>query len=142
MYVDAQNRPSNDQSVAGSGTIVSTDSIDLLSANDNPGRSGNLRAHSVMTTALAGATSIKAQFVQSANANLSSPDVLVEGPVVALADAVAGAVLMDKPMPDSDKQYIGFQYVLVGTATGGTVSSHIVAGTNRRSNEVAMNTGR
>lgn len=142
MYVDAQNRPSNDQSVAGSGTITSTDSIDLLTANDNPGRSQNMRAHSVMTEALAGATSIKAQFVQSANADLSSSDTLVEGPVVAVADAVVGAVLMDKPLPDSSKRYIGFKYVLVGTATGGAVSSQLVAGTERPSTGIEMNTGR
>lgn len=145
MYMDAQARPSNAQSVAAAaGTIVSTDSIDLLAAADNPGRSGQpLRAIAVMTTALVGAgTSIQAQLISSANSNLSSPTVLASGPTVAVASATAGAVLLDVPMPDSSQRYLGFQYVVSGgTTTAGAVTAGIVAGTDRNSTTIPMNLG-
>lgn len=142
MYVDAQNRPSNNQALAGTGTIVSTDSVDTLVSNDSPGRSMNMRAKSVLTTALTGATSVQAQLISSASANLSSPTVLASGPVVPLASATLGADLLDVPLPDSNQRYLGFQYVVAGTAVLGTVSSMFVAGTDRRTTDnIAMNTG-
>lgn len=145
MLMDAQARPSLNQSVAAAaGTIVSTDSIDLLSAADNPGRSGMpLRAYAVMTAALVGAgASIQAQLISSANSNLSSPTVLASGPVVGVAAAVAGAVLMDQALPDSNQRYLGFQYVISGaTTTGGTATAGIVGGTDRNSSVIPMNLG-
>jgi hypothetical protein len=143
--MDAQARPSNGQSVAAAaGTIVSTDSIDLLSASDNPGRSGMpLRAIAVMTTALVGAgASIKAQLISSDNANLSSPTVLADGAVIGVAAAGIGTKLLDVPLPDSTQRYLGFQYVISGaTTTGGAVTSGIVGGTDRNSTVIPMNTG-
>lgn len=141
MLMDAQARPSNAQALSGTGTIVSTDQIDLLTASDNPGRSGNLRAVAVMNTALAGATSIQAQLVESANSNMSSPTVLASGPVVALAAAGAGAKLMDVSLPDSNARYLGFQYVIVGTASGGSVTAGLVGGTDRNATVIPMNLG-
>ena len=144
MYTDAQNRPSNNQSlVSGTGTVVSTDSIDTLAANRMIGRGHPMRAVAHLSTALAGAgSSVQAQFIESANSDLSSPTVLASGPVVAVADATAGRELIDVPVPDTARRYIGFQYVITGAAvTAGTVSAHLVAGTNRSVNEVAMNTG-
>lgn len=142
MIMDAQNRPSNAQSVVGTGTIVSTDSIDLLSPLDNLGRSGvPIRAVAVMTTALAGATSIQAQLIESANGNLSSPNVLASGPVVAVAAAGAGAKLLDVPVPDTGARYLGMQYVIVGTSTAGNVTAGLVGGTDRNSTVIPMNLG-
>jgi hypothetical protein len=139
MYTDAQNRPSNNQSIVGTGTIVSTDCIDLLSANRNIGRNVPMRAVVTLTTALAGG-SVRAELIESANANLSSPTVLSVGPTVA-AGAAAGFELLDVPIPDTAKRYLGFQYVITGTTTTGTVFGGIVAGTDRRVNEIAMVTG-
>lgn len=145
MYMDAQARPSLAQSVAAAaGTIVSTDSIDLLTAIDNPGRSGMpLRAWAGMTAALVGAgASIQAQLISSANSNLSSPTVLASGPVIAVANAGAGATLLDVPMPDVAQRYLGFQYLISGaTTTGGTATAGIVAGTDRNSSTIPMNLG-
>jgi hypothetical protein len=143
--MDAQARPSNGQSVAAAaGTIVSTDSIDLLSAVDNPGRSGMpLRAIAVLSAALVGAgSSIKAQLISSDNANLSSPTVLADGAVIGVAAAGIGTKLLDVPLPDSTQRYLGFQYVISGaTTTGGAVTSGIVGGTDRNSTVIPMNTG-
>lgn len=145
MLMDAQARPSNNQSVAAvASTIVSTDSIDLLAANDNIGRSGlPLRAIVVLTTALAGAgASIQAQLIESDNANLSSPTVLASGPVVGVASATLGAKLLDVPVPDTQKRYIGFQYIISGaTTSAGAVTSGIVGGTDRNSTTIPMAQG-
>lgn len=143
MYMDAQARPSNNQSLAAvAGTYVSTDSIDLLTAIDNPGRSGMpLRAIAVVTTAGAGGTSVQAQLISSVNSNLSSPTVLASGPVVALANLTAGAKLIDVPLPDIGDRYIGFQYVTLGTFTTLGVTAGIVGGTDRNSTVIPMNLG-
>lgn len=143
MYTDAQNRPTTvSQAITGAaGTTVSTDSIDLQTANRNIGRSFPMRAHVVVTTALAGGTSIQAQLIQSANANLSSPDVLASGAVVPLASAIAGAELLDVPIPGTSKRYLGFQFVTVGTFSGaGAVQGNIVAETDNQP-YITMNTG-
>lgn len=141
MLMDAQNRPSFAQAIT-TGTQLSTDSIDLLSALDNPGRSGMpLRAIAVVTTAFTGGTSLKAQLVESDNANLSSPTVLAEGAVIVEASLTAGAKLIDVPMPDTSKRYLGFQYVTVGTHGAGAVTAGIVGGTDRNVSVIPMNTG-
>ena len=142
MYTDAQNRPSNSQSLAGAAaTTVSTDSIDLLTANRNPGRSGQMRMIAHVITAFTGGTAVYAQLISSANANLSSPTVLATGPTLADAAAIAGAELLDVPLPDSAQRYIGVQYVTTGTHTTGTVSANIVAASNRPATEIFMEQG-
>jgi len=142
MTMDAQNRPSLAQSVIGNGvTIESADSIDLLSANRNPGRGGSMRMVSNVVTSLAGGTSIQAQLIQSASGNLDSPTVIASGPVVTVANAVAGAELFDQRLPDTTQRYIGMQYVVIGNVTAGAVTSGIVEGTPRPATEVEMNTG-
>ena len=145
MYMDAQARPSLSQSVAAAaGTIVSTDSIDLLSPLDNPGRScSQLRAIAVMTVALVGAgASIQAQLISSANSNLSSPTVLASGAVIGVANAGIGTKLIDVPIPDTAQQYLGFQYLISGaTTTAGNATAGIVGGTDRNSTTIPMNLG-
>lgn len=143
MYMDAQARPSNNQSLAAvAGTYVSTDSIDLLTAIDNPGRGGMpMRMVAVVTTTGAGGTSVQAQLISSANSNLSSPNVLTSGPVVALANLAAGAKLLDVPLPDITDRYLGVQYVTLGTFTALGVTAGIVGGTDRNSTVIPMNLG-
>ena len=141
MIMDAQNRPSNAQAIT-TGTQVSTDSIDLLTASDNPGRSGQpMRAVALVSATLTGGTSVQAQLISSANSNLSSPTVLASGPVVAEAAAVAGKVLLDVPLPDVGERYLGFQYVTVGTHGAGAVTAGIVGGTDRWAGNVPANLG-
>lgn len=142
MITDAQNRPTTvAQAITGTGTVVSTDSIDLLTANRNVGRSFPMRMFTSVTVALAGGTSIQVQVIESANANLSSPTVLASGPVVPLASATAGAELLDVPIPGTTKRYLGLQFVLVGTFTGsGAVQGGVVSETDNQP-YIAMNTG-
>ena len=128
MITDAQNRPSFGQSLVGSGTIVSTDSIDLLTANRNVGRSFAMRVVAVLPTALVGVgTSVQAQLITSASSNLSTPTVLASGQVIPVASATLGAKILDVPIPGTSQRYLGLQYVLVGTTTGGTVTAVVVS---------------
>lgn len=134
MIIDAQLRFSDAQSLAGAAaTTVSTNAIDLLSANRNIGRGQPMRIQALVGAAFTGGTSVQAQVIQSANANLSSPDVLTSGPVVADAAAVAGYELLDIPVPDVTKRYLGVQYVTLGTHTTGTIgSAHLVSDTDHQ----------
>ncbi len=127
MYTDAQLRPSNAQSLVGAAaTTVSTNTIDLLSAANNLGIGFPRRAVARVGTAFTGGTSVKADLISSASADLSSPTVLVAGVAVVTANAVAGAALLDVVIPNTAQRYIGFQYTTVGTTTTGTVNAHIV----------------
>lgn len=131
MYIDAQLRFSDAQSLAGAAaTTVSTNSIDLLSANRNLGRGYPMRIQALVGTAFTGGTSVQVQVIESANSNLSSPTVLSTGTAVADASATAGAELFDMPVPDTTKRYLGLQYVTLGTHTTGTVNAHLVAETD------------
>lgn len=142
MIIDAQNRPTGvSQSLAGAAaTTVSTDSIDLQTANRNIGRSFPLRAQVLVVTAFTGGTNVIAQLITSASSNLSSPTVLATGPTVVDATAVAGYELLDVPVPGTAQRYIGFQFVTTGTHTTGAVTGHLVAETDNQP-YITSNTG-
>lgn len=140
MIIDAQTRLANGQSMVGTGTVVSENTYDLLAANRNIGRGQQMRGVVTVGTACTGGTSIQPQFIQSAAANLSSPDVLMSGPVVAAADLTAGAEIWDHPLPDNTKRYIGYQFVRVGTFAAGTISAMLVSDSDFN-NYPPMNTG-
>ncbi|HEX8421170.1 MAG TPA: hypothetical protein VF638_14285 [Sphingomonas sp.] len=129
MYTDAQLRPSQAQALTAAGTTVSTNVIDLLSPSTNLGRGRPRKAYASVVTAMVGGTSVQAQFVQSANADLSSPDVLAVGLTTNTAQATVGRVLIDVVIPDNTKRYVGFQYVVTGTFTAGAVSAYVLADT-------------
>ncbi len=125
MITDAQLRLSNAQAVAGTGTLVSTNTIDLLSTNRNLGRGQDMRLVVTVDTTLAGGTGFSIQYIQSANADLSSPDVLAT--IAATATPAAGTKIADIALADNLKRYIGVQYVRTGTYTAGAVSAHLVS---------------
>jgi len=139
---DAQNRPSLAQSLAGAAaTTVSTDSIDLLTANRNIGRTGYPpRAQVIVSTVGAGGTNVIAQLITSASSNLSSPTVIATGPTVVTASLAAGAEILDVPIPGTAQRYLGFQYTTTGTYTTLAVTAHILAETDNQP-YIASNTG-
>lgn len=140
--MDAQNRPSLAQAIAATDTtVLSTNTIDLLTANRNPGRGGPMRMQAHIVTAMAGGTSIQAELITSAAAALTSPTVVATGPVVTTAAGVAGKEILDVPIPDTAQRYMGIRYTLVGAVSAGNVTAGIVAGTNRPSTDIAMNQG-
>lgn len=140
MITDAQLRLSSAQALT-TGTQVSTNSIDLLTANRNLGRGDAMRLSLTVDVTFASGTSVQPQIIESANSDLSSPTVLLSGPVVAEASLVAGTEIWDVALPDNAKRYIGVQYVNVGTHTAGKVSAHVVADTDF-ANTLPANTGR
>ncbi len=124
MYTDAQLRPSNAQSLTGAGaTTVSTNTVDLLSANTNLGVGAMRRGYVIASTAFTGGTNVKVEYIQSAAADLSSPDVLATGATIADASATIGAVLFDQVLPANTKRYVGYRYTTTGTHTTGAVSA-------------------
>ncbi len=140
MLLDKQNMFSEAQSVGTAiATVVSTNSIDLGAAGTTPtgaaigydiGKSGDVRILCQVTSTVTsgGAATIQAQLVMSDNANLSSPTVLQETTVIALATLIAGYQFRLNTIPAGiTKRYLGMQYV-VGTAapTAGTITSGIV----------------
>lgn len=124
MITDRQNQVSSAQALT-TGTIVSTDTIDLTVARDI-GAGRELEWHISVDVAFATLTSVQPQVIISANANLSSPTVLMSGPVIPVAELILGARFVI-PMPETPRvsggggavqRYLGLQYVIVGTGTG------------------------
>lgn len=131
MITDAQLRLSGPaQAVSGTGTLTGTNAVDLLSANRNIGRGQYMRLAVTVDVTCTGGTSIQPQLIESANADLSSPNVIASGPTVATADLTAGTKIWDTALPDNTRRYYGIQYVRVGTFTAGAVSAHIVSDTD------------
>lgn len=130
MYTDAQLRLSAAQPITAAGTVVSTNTNDLLSANKNIGRGRLCRVRVQTDVAFVGGTNLIVQYIQSALPDLSSPDVLATGPTFLTAALVAGAVLMDSGVPSNTKRYTGFQYISTGVFTAGTVSAFILVDTD------------
>ena len=126
MIIDRQNTVSSAQALT-TGTIVSTDTIDLSVARDIGAGGGESMEWAIgVDVAFATLTSVQPQVIISANANLSSPTILSVGPVIPVAEMVAGA-RFKIPMPNIPRQgvaagtaqrYLGLQYVIVGTGTG------------------------
>lgn len=130
MILDKELACSVDQSLAGAAaTVVSTNAIDLLDANNDQGIGQPLRALVNVTTAFAGGTSVQANLIESANADLSAATVIATGAVVTDANAILGKRLLDVRVPNTSKRYLGFQFVTVGvhTAATSTVDAHILS---------------
>lgn len=128
MITDRQNQVSSAQALT-SGTIVSTDTIDLGQARDI-GAGEMIFLHLNVDVVFAGGTSVQPQLITSAAANLSSPTVLGSLPALTLAQLTAGASFVF-PIPETNPQgrgqrYLGVQYVIVGTFTTGAVTAAIV----------------
>ena len=119
-----------DSAHALTATAYSTNTIDL--GNVSPKRdlgTGERLALLITVDVAADATdgdeTYVFDFIQSANANLSSEDILVSMQV-ARATLVAGYKI-NVPIPPGviTKRYIGAKYVLGGTTPTITVSSHV-----------------
>lgn len=112
------------QAVTGTNvTVVSTNTIDLSQARDI-GEGESLYERIEVTTAFAGGTSVEAQIIGSASANLASPTVLGTTGAIPLASLVAGArfaARMNAQLSSLGQRYLGIQYVIVGAMTAGGV---------------------
>ena len=138
MIIDAQTRLANAQAIT-TGTQLSENTHDAGSARDI-GRGREIRVIAIVDTSFAGGTSLAANVVESANADLSSPTVIAAGPVIAEASLTAGAKLLDRVLPQTSKRYVGLQFVSVGTHSAGKVTAGLVLDTDSNT-AFAANTG-
>jgi hypothetical protein len=124
--VDPKDGSSNPWRLPGlaQGGIVGAGSAAQV-IND-PGRGEpNIQLFAQVDTAtFTGGTSMQVQVITSAAAALSSPTVLCESAVIALASLVAGYQFRIAGIPaGSAQRYLGFNYVVVGTMATGTVTA-------------------
>jgi hypothetical protein len=126
MITDAQTWLSKAQALT-SGTAYS-DSYDAGLARDI-GIGHSIRAKVLVDTTFTGGTNETFNLVESANADLSSPTVLVSSGAILEAALTAGASVMDVVIPKTSKRYVGFQYVASGTHTAGKVNALLVLDT-------------
>lgn len=130
MYVDALLLVSDAQALSATG--FSTNTIDLSSVS--PARDiavGEQMGWGITVDVAADTSSgdetYTFQAVQSANANLSSPDVLAQI-AIARATLVAGyGFFLPYPEGQITKRYIGLQYTLGGTTPTITVTAFLTS---------------
>tara|TARA_R100000654_G_scaffold26801_1_gene50476 strand:- start:3155 stop:3586 length:432 start_codon:yes stop_codon:yes gene_type:complete len=126
MITDSLLRVSEDQAVTS--TAVSTNTVDLSVARD-VGEGTALYMNFALTEAFANGTSITFQVITSANANLSSPDVIGSSDAIVTASLTLGKNIVVRINPDiagKGKRYLGAKYVVSGTMNAGKVTADIV----------------
>ena len=128
MITDKLLRVSEDQGAITS-TAFSTDTIDLSVARD-VGEGTPLYMNFAVTTAFTGSGSVKFEVVTSANANLSSPDVIGSSDAITAGTTLTlGKNVVVRINPDMGglgKRYLGARYTISGTVGAGKVTADVV----------------
>jgi hypothetical protein len=126
MITDSLLRVSEDQAVTS--TAYSTNTIDLSVARD-VGEGTALYMNFALTEAFANGTNLTFEVVTSANANLSSHDVIGSSATIATAALTLGKNIVVRINPDiagKGKRYLGARYVVTGTMNAGKVTADVV----------------
>ena len=126
MITDSLLRVSEDQAVTS--TAYSTNTIDLSAARD-VGEGKTLYMNFALTEAFANGTNITFEVVTSANANLSSHDVVGSSTTIATAALTLGkniVVAINPQIASNGKRYLGARYVVTGTMNAGKVTADVV----------------
>lgn len=124
-----------DKNTPTSVATVASNSYDTGpgAVSNNLGRGRVIRVKVTVDTTFTsgGAGTLAVNYVQSANSDLSSPDILASVPVTALAGLVAGNSLLDIVAPDNTKRYVGFQAIVATAAmTAGALTAQLLLNTN------------
>lgn len=126
MFLDAQTLLSDAQAVTADA--ASSNTYDTGAAGRDISQGEPLALVISVDTAADGTTTDETyafQFIQSANADLSSPDVLVAR-TIGYANLTAGSVHVIPIPPDSiTKRYVGAYYDVGGTSPSVTVTAWI-----------------
>lgn len=135
MILDALLQLSSAQAVTS--TAVSTNTIDLSEARDlGPGTQLNAVFAVDTTATAAGAATVTFQIISSANANLSSPNILAATDAIPIANLAAGRkpIMVDlspqvlNALPIGQR-YLGVQYtVATGPLTAGAFTAYLTLG--------------
>ena len=126
MITDSLLRVSEDQAVTS--TAYSTNTIDLSVARD-VGEGTALYMNFALTEAFANGTNITFEVVTSANANLSSHDVIGSSDAIVTASLTLGKNIVVRLNPDiagKGQRYLGARYTVAGTYNAGKVTADIV----------------
>ena len=122
--IDGQNALSDAQAVTA--TALSTNVIDLLQAAPQYTGGEDLILNVTVNTLFAGGTSIRAILWTDDTTTVSSGADIISGDVVLTAAATAGTSLLTVNLKNLPLQkYIGVQYVIVGTMSGGAVDANL-----------------
>lgn len=123
--LDAQLELSDAQAVTA--TALSTNVIDLNQAAPQLAGGEDLYLVATVNTAFASGTSIRAVLWTDNTVTVSSGADIISGDVIVTASATAGATLLKVNLKGLDnlQQYIGLQYVVVGTMTAGKVDAYL-----------------
>ncbi len=118
------------QSIASTGNVISTDSIDLGSARSIADGSEYPILHAIIGTAVAGGTSTEIQVIMADDSALTT-NVTVVGSsgAVLTASLTAGARFAVMPNPilmgRTLRRFVGARYVISGTNSAGTIIAHL-----------------
>lgn len=130
MIQDAQTLLSDAQALTA--TAVSTNTFDSGAAANDTGTGEPVGVEFTVDVAAdtaSGDETYQLQIIQSANANLSSQDVLVQTDTsfITRATLIAGAkIFLPLPPGLKTKRYLGARYVLAGTTPTLTVTAALV----------------
>jgi len=124
--IDAQNEFSDAQAVTT--TALSTNVLDLVQTAPQYAGGEDLYLVVRVNTAFAGGTSIRAVLWTDNTTTVTSGADIISGDVITTANATAGATLLKVNLKGLDnlQQYIGVQYVVVGTMSAGNVDAYLV----------------
>lgn len=130
MFLDALLTVSDAQSLTGTTAIVSTNTIDLgaPSVQRDIGVGQPLRFAVAFDVAMGGTSpAITIEVIQSASADLSSPDVIgSSGSQAAVAAGKIHEVGIDPGR--MTKRYLGLRYTMTGTSPTATVTAALMPG--------------
>lgn len=138
------------QSIVGSGTITSTNVVDLAGVGvgntaRDLGQGEELNIEIGIGTAVAGATSVAFNLVMADDAAITANvQIVVSTGAIAIANLTAGALIalhVDRALPLPARRYMALQYVIVGTTTTGTVTAAMVKNFQDRGNNTLFNSG-
>lgn len=126
--IDAFNEFSVSQ--VETATAVGTNTIDTNATND-VGVGEEIVVEFTVDVDFAGGTSLRCDIVDDDNAALSSPTVLASSAVILTAALLAGRdpIRVTLPAGAQTQRYLGVQYTIVGTMSGGgAISAYVVQG--------------
>lgn len=115
------------QTIASTGNVLSTNTIDLGTARDIGEGTEYPYLHAIIGTAVAGGTSTEFQVIVADDAALTTNvTVIGSSGAITTANLPAGkriAVPVNPQIGSLGRRYLGARYVITGTNTAGTVTS-------------------